>query len=403
VPVDAPDWPVKHDACRPAEWGSMTGGCQRVRRMVAVTVLAAFCATAASFGAASADVIVTAQCAERPTASCIVDAGLATMGSMVEHPDPLTELYLDRILGALVHAKIELGDLAGAYAVAKSLKDLKQTKAYEDALDSIAIAEARTGDLDEATRLLDSVKNSSRTQLLIAIAKRRAGAGNKRQAEQALAAAVDSIGAIGDDTERVMAMVGVAEVMADLGDEAAAAAKLREARELADGVPKEVFRSVALSVVASTHAKMGDLDTALSIARSIPRNSFRSGELLHVVKAAVQQNKSIDAVALVAEAAAIAREDTFPVSRANSLGDIAALLSFLGDHGAADRMLEEALGVAEKTEDRFNHASALHAVAVAFARSGNAKRGVEVAATIDLTAERALAFFGMATAMATGY
>jgi hypothetical protein len=69
----------------------------------------------------------------------------------------------------------------------------------------------------------------------------------------------------------------------------------------------------------------------------------------------------------------------------------------------ADKMLDEALGVAEKTEDGLNRAAALHAVAIAFAKSGNAKRGLEVTEAIDLTAERALTLFEMAIAMAADY
>jgi hypothetical protein len=121
------------------------------------------------------------------------------------------------------------------------------------------------------------------------------------------------------------------------------------------------------------------------------------------VKAATKQKKSIDTDGLIAEALAITREDTFPVSRANSLGEIAVLQWSLGDHGAADRTIEEALRATESAKVGLEHASALHAVAIALARSGNAKRGLEIVAAIDMVPERALAFFDMANALAIGY
>jgi tetratricopeptide (TPR) repeat protein len=382
--------------------GSMTGGWQRVRRAVLATATVTIVMGGVPAGAA-ADEAVTAQCAKRPTPPCIIDAGMSTMRAMKDHPDVYADVLMGQIIRTLVNARIAIGDLEGAHALATSLRDVKEPHVYQWALESVAIAEARTGDLDEAIRLLDSIEDDSRAGLLIAIADRQATEGNKADAQQTLASALDRKGAARSESARVFTLIGAAKVMDHLGDKPGAAAAIGDARKIADGLSREVFRSVSLSVVASTYAETGDLDTALSIARSIPRNAFRAGALISVVEAATRQKKSIDAGGLIAEALAIAREDAFPVSRANSLGEIAVLQWSLGDHAAADRTIEEALRVTESAKGGLDHASALQAVAIALARSGNAARGLEIVARIDMAPERALAFFDMASALAIGY
>lgn len=381
---------------------SMIGNWQRARLAVLATVAAIVCVTSLS-GNAAGDDTVSAQCAERPTPTCLIDAGVSTMRSMAEQPDAFAGVFMGRILNSLVRARIAVGDMKAAYALAESFRDMKEPNVYHDVLDSIATAEARTGNVDRAARLLDSLKEDSRTGLLIAIADRQATDGHNVEARRTLDSALDSIGAIRLEGVRVIELLAAAKVMARLGDSSSAAAKLQEARTLADGISREDFRSFSLSAVASTHAEMGGLDTALTIARSIPRNSFRPGALASIVREAARQKKAIDAYALVAEALEVAREDTFPPSRANSLGNIAALLSSLDNHTAAKSIMEEALRTAQAARVQHERAAALHAVAVAFAGTGNPKRGLEIAAAIDIASERALVFLDMATALAVGY
>jgi tetratricopeptide (TPR) repeat protein len=380
----------------------MIRGWQKTRRVVLSTVVAAIFLDATPDRAAGDD-SVTAECRQTPTPSCMIDAGVNTMRSAMIQPDAYARVLMGRMVSTLVHARIAMGDLKAAHTLAASLRDVKEPHVYKWALQAVAMAEARNGDLGEAVRLLDSVENDSRAQLLIAIADRQAIEGTKEEAKRTLASALDAMAAARSQETRVFIMVGAGDVLTHLGDERGAAAKLREARGIADKLPREVFRSVSLSLVASAYAKKGDFDTALLIVRSIPRNSFRSGGLVSVARAATKKNEAIDARALIEEALAVAREDTFPVSRVGSLGDVAALQSSLGDHPAADRTIDEALGVAEGTKDRLNRASAFHAVALSLTRSGNPKRGLEVAMTIDMAPERALAFFDMAVALAAPY
>lgn len=381
---------------------SMIGNWQMARLAVLATVAAIVCMTSLSGNAAGDDTVST-QCAERPTPTCLIAAGVSTMRSMAEQPDAFTDVLMGRILNSLVHARIAVGDMKAAYALAGSFRDMKEPNVYHDVLDSIATAEARTGNVDQAARLLDSLKEDSRAGLLIAIADRQATDGHKVEARRTLDSALDSFGAIRLEGIRVIELLAAAKVMVRLGDSSSAAAKLREARTLADEISQEVFRSFSLSAIASTHAEMGDFDTALATARSIPRNSFRAGALATIAREADRQKKAIDAYALVAEALEVAREDTFPPSRANSLGGIAAVLSSLDNHTAARSLMEEALRTAQAAKGLYERAGALHAVAVAFARTGNPKRGLEIAVAIDLASERALAFFDMATALAVGY
>jgi hypothetical protein len=61
--------------------------------------------------------------------------------------------------------------------------------------------------------------------------------------------------------------------------------------------------------------------------------------------------------------------------------------------------MEEAIAVAQHAKDRLGRAGVLSAVAVNFARCGDAKRALETASKIDIAAERAVSFFDIAIAL----
>jgi tetratricopeptide (TPR) repeat protein len=341
-----------------------------------------------------------ATCLKQPTQSCIIEAAKAIARAAAESRDPYAQVLMPRVQQQIVNAQIESGNLEAALAAAEAMRKASDTNGYEEAIESIAHAEARKGRIERALQLVGSAKDDRRVSLLTVIADGQIAVGNIAEARRTLVAANDAVERVADGTSRVMEMVAISMVMTRLGDKGGAEAKLDAARVIADHLDKEVFRAVSLSIVSGEYASLGAWDKALAIARSIQSNDFRSGALVYFVKAATRQKNAIDISAMIAEALTAARSDSFPVSRVGSLMEIANLQSLLGDGRAAADTTNEALQIAQGIKNRLEHSSAMQAVARGQAGAGQVRHALELALTIDPEIERAEALLEIAMAMA---
>jgi hypothetical protein len=175
-------------------------------------------------------------------------------------------------------------------------------------------------------------------------------------------------------SDRVEALVDVAEVVADSGDSERAAALLDHAETVAHTIPDPTYQGWALLAVTRSMATLGDLDLAEATAWSIAdhRSQARAWTSLASASSADRATELMDRAETAADAA------TSPFHRAHALRELA---SAVGNRDRAAAILDRAEAAAQAITGP-DHARALGFVAVAMAANGDVDRGLAVTRSI---------------------
>lgn len=186
---------------------------------------------------------------------------------------------------AVAAALAKAGKFDEAIKTAGAIRDRWQ-KGY--ALGDVAADQAEKGDWTAARKTAESIEyGDARVKALAALARLRAKAGAKSEADELFAAAIRMVagfdngeGAVGD---RAFALTGVVHEQAESGD-------LKAALKTAESIPEFVGFPFKEVVLVDIRARGGDVDGALKAARTLP-DGLRAAEGLKIVAEAQARAK----------------------------------------------------------------------------------------------------------------
>ena len=280
-----------------------------------------------------------------------IKGALATVDS-IEHVSKQRAFTLRDI--AL--AQVELGNLDDAFTIAQSITpvqvelgntyqthfadliNISSQHSRATALECIASAQAKSGDISGALATAKIIKRISDTSELRTLALRNMAESLIRDI----------------DTSLTNALLNIVSVQAELGDIDGALA-----------TTQSIHRATALGRIAMTQAKSGDIDGALTTARNIDDCSSVFSNI------ALEQARSGD----VNGALATAREIPGMDARVKLMHDLALTQVEAGDKQSARNILAEALSIFQANvgdkQSMAARATLLHDLALAQVKAGD--------------------------------
>ena len=211
-------------------------------------------------------------------------------------------------LRAIAEAQAYAGDMQGALSAAGSIEGPPYPLAGNPqarAFSVIANTQAAAGDTRGAERTVSEALSTARriekaspraVEALSVIAEAQVAVGDTRGAERTVAEALSTARRIDDATYRVEALSVIAKTQVAVGDTRGAERTVAEALSTArsieygeDMVSKILVRNRAwaLITIAEAQASTGDIQGALSIARSLEDGFYRARALSAIAKAQV--------------------------------------------------------------------------------------------------------------------
>jgi S1-C subfamily serine protease len=336
--------------------------------------------------AAVAGHVAWQRCRAAPEAGCLIDEALTTARGV-------SGLIRPGVLFRIAKARAEMGDLVGALATARQI-------VFEDwraeALAGLARAQAQAGDRQGAAQTFAEALATARgisdaterVQALAKVARGQAQAGDHQGSVRTFAEAKAAVREIGGEAwRRDRRFVDIAKAQVEAGD-------ITGALATAHGIGDEVERADGLFHIAHVQAQAADIAAALATARSIAHAPLRNGALAHIARTQAQTGD-------ITGALATARGIADPSDRAHPLADIAAAQARAGDRRGAVQTFAEAMaaarGIAYHAPSR---ATALRAIAAAYAQAGEIALGLLVTREIGAASERNRALRAVAQAQA---
>ena len=214
-------------------------------------------------------------------------------------------------LAGIALTKAEAGYIGDALAIAQSIDDPSPMSFAALVLREITAMQAQSGDIDGALAAARGIDDPSyRAEALVDIASAQTRAGDKQAARDTLAAALaatrgidylfdrdkalaniaqakakagDIDGAfatvqgIDDLSRRATTMAGIASAQAQAGDKQSARDTLAAALDVTQSTEHPIGRVDALVSVVFARARMGDIDDALAIVRSVDDSFYHRG------------------------------------------------------------------------------------------------------------------------------
>jgi tetratricopeptide (TPR) repeat protein len=296
-----------------------------------------------------------------------------TFQQLLKTASPMADKFwkLHTLLG-IAAAQIGAGNRAAALQTIDSVSQLiaenerkgkpQDTEAFQNERGTIAILQARAGDIRAAFQTVGSIKSDyQRARALAGIGREQAAAGNVAAApatfQEALRIAPASV------------LIEIAEDQAKFGYRAEAAAALDEALRRASASKDFATKVRLLQDVAVAKAKLGQVEEALKIAQSIQNTLVRESALAGIAEvqaqagaidgalqtlAAVEEGETRDyALEEIALAQAKAGDFAAALQNAASVGrrlQIYVLLRRIATEQAKAGDVEEALAWARKED-----------------------------------------------------
>lgn len=253
-------------------------------------------------------------------------------------------------------------------AEAEGLARDKDTQlGQEYALTNLAVAVARTGDLDRAEALAFSISGAdplARTRAMTSLAPAVAQAGRPGQAE-AIARSIT------DPFSQAQALTDLACAVALAGDNERAARLSADAEALARTIiaPHDLTKTLATLTAAAGHA--GDLDTASVLADMISDPSWRTYALTGLIGTAARTGTPAQATRLADDAEALIRTITPSDDQMKALTRLIAAALEAGDTARAVRLADEAQALAADADGEIDHSETLASLVTVFAKAGD--------------------------------
>lgn len=266
-------------------------------------------------------------------------------------------------LNELVRMTAAAGDLELAERLARSIGDdvvnSGRLRNYQgSALASVAVAAARVGDLDRASRLLTSLNSHHVGEVLPEVVAAAAATGGLADAEALIVAATGTE----DRPEYVKT-----DALTALATEAARLGRLPDVEKVVGSLGNVSWRADALAAAAVAAASAGLTDQARShavqaeaLARSVGSKGWRDQALMDV-------SRALAIAGHLDDAAGMARRLADPGQQAGALTFIVRCLVAAGQLDQAETIAKSVRNT--KDQDYRGHAQAL--IAVAFADEGN--------------------------------
>jgi RNA polymerase sigma factor (sigma-70 family) len=206
------------------------------------------------------------------------------------------------------------GEMTEALALAMSIPDHVSNYRGQDkeframVLEEVAIALAEAGHGQEASRVMESLKEQSKTRgswVLPKLALAQAQAGKIKEALQ-------TVNTIPDDRWKVMALagfvygnrsfgdypheLGIAWIQAQAGDKAGAQKTLDKAVAIAKTLPDGQGAASAWAAIACTQVRIGNIEAARATARLIGVESWKNLALVAIAKAQAAAGQTKEAL-----------------------------------------------------------------------------------------------------------
>ncbi len=319
------------------------------------------------------------QCFREPTARCLLNEA-SESAKAIFRPE-----LRDWALGEVLVAQARAGLTEQAMDTVRRIQDPRLIMV---ALRDIAEAQAAAGRSVEAMEAVDIIPDKlKQAEALAAIADIQVRRGRFETARETANYMLRLSDRFDDDLKRISFKARVAVIMAQAGDDAAAASQLAEAETLARARDDDPGRGMALRYVASALAEMEQPDQALNVLSDVTEESERMPVL---VSTATAQARAGDAAAALATASTIEAVRY----RAVVLGRIALAQAEMNEREAAESTLQMAMAAVEQIELPYARSYAISRIALAMAEVGAAPAGgadaaasferpVEVAGRID--------------------
>jgi RNA polymerase sigma factor (sigma-70 family) len=254
-------------------------------------------------------------------------------------------------IAKLAEEQARTGDIKGALQTASTIRRTIQ-KGY--ALKGIATHQAEAGDIEGALATTQTIKDDShRVEALVTIAnvqfrKGELAGAKERLQEAKQIAETTKPGPTGQ--EATLALLEVAEALAEMGDKQGAAqitTQVLESKSLPE--PTNPGQSTSYWRIARVQWKSGDLVEALRTAESIKFQGTRSLTLMEI---AVAQIKAGDVVGGMKTSDMLSHErQKFDWQRFFILWQLAKAHSQNGDKEGAGKAFEQALRLVEANQD----------------------------------------------------
>jgi tetratricopeptide (TPR) repeat protein len=202
----------------------------------------------------------------------------------------------------------------------RSLRDL--------ALKEIAVSQSRCADVSAALRTMEQISDR----------------GTRDTVSSALVDALVSAGQLGSAlsvARGIYAPVTISHALRKIAVAQARGERFADARALADEIPDDMLRALAVADIGAFHANIGNeqaLETARSIARRVRPAAQREAALGYVAAVQAQSGNVQDALST-------ADSIKGPATRAYALARIADVLLQAGDPVQADELLNRAVAL----------------------------------------------------------
>jgi RNA polymerase sigma factor (sigma-70 family) len=294
-----------------------------------------------------------------------VKGAVATVTDQLDSPAHQSRTFIE-----IAQAQARSGDIKGALTTIDRVQDAGGDDTKDGARWRLAEIQAEAGDVKGALQTTERIGKHSafKTLALAAIAMARAKAGDRQGAAASLQAA------------RAAAQDGDARQLLRLAMAEAVAGHVKDARKTVEQIKSKEVRQDALWAMVMVLAAHGKVDAARDVAKSIEDDYHRGDVLKHVVVALIRAN---DLPGAAKEAAAIGHD-----VRCNALLEVAKAYARNGQKEAGQRVLDEALKLAERLEGPPNYAQGIRETALANVAGAQAACG-DVEAALNLAKKHA--------------
>ncbi|NXY99233.1 hypothetical protein HYE82_33615, partial [Streptomyces sp. BR123] len=291
-----------------------------------------------------------------------------------------------------------LGRADQARALAESMGPVSSARA----LAGVARALAETGSRAEAESIAQSITDpDERAPALSAVAAAAAGDGDRDRAAELADAAERAARRIDNPYTRAARWAVLATDATAVGDRRRAAQLVREIRELADGPEAAAGSGLVENDLAEVLAATGEHSDALAVARAIGNPELRAKALAAVARAVARSGDLASAYRPAAEAEAAARAVTGVSLQPPMAAVIEAMAAAGAPNRAAELTAEAVIGLVDGAEDRpiFQVGSDLAVLTGAAARAGDHGRAEALARANPDPASKARALAAVAEAV----
>ena len=290
----------------------------------------------------------------------------------------------------IAEARVRARDFAAARTLLRHIRD---PELRGEATENCALVSSYMDRFAEALEFARSLQDDGRkAQTLGRVAREQARAGD-------FAAALRIAQEVAPVDARVLTYAFISEIATRAGETNVAASTMAETMATMARIPDQGLKDTMATIVAAARARAGDYVGAGETIRTISNVEARIGALAELATIALAANARNAANDVADSLAGIEREGQNEADRVRLLIEASQLKARVGDTGAADTLIREAIEAVPRVEGEAERHDAEARVAAALVR-GDATAALAYARAITDRTGRDQAIAGIANALA---